>query len=697
MPTRAVTAQASFAHTRPVGTRVIADAFQPAPVIAAILLGLGVGLAIFGQHGIVPSTPNWLPVAAYVLGLALFACLDELACRKSELLLDGQADVSVDGPGATHYRPDLRLLRGQWNLRLLLLATAVFLSLVTWTSMRGHSPQQGYLGTSLVWIGSLAAAYGAAVAIQAPSTPGRGKSSSLRPHLVLLSVCLLALLTRVIALDRVPFTFGGDEGSQAMSAVAVLSGELKNPFGTGWYSVPTLFFFLQAAGLALLGDSVAGARLVPALIGVAAVAVTFLLTRRLFGAPAAVVAALLLATFHYHVHFSRLASNQIGDSLAIVVVLYTLDRAIYERRPLDGLLGGFAIGMSQYFSFAGRVIPLIALAYVVVTQLAAFWRLRGAAHRPGVSGISISILAWILLGAAITYAPLAAHFADNPQTFTARTDQVSMFSSGWLEREMRSTGRGALDLVAGQIRRAALLPFQTTPGGWYINHRPFIGLPVAVVLAFGLTITTLAFWRRPYRGLAIAYWASAIGLGLTEDPTQTQRFVLVSSIMAVMCAVAIVATARIALNLARWSSGVVYTGTAVVVIGLMSWNLLHYFGPTDAPLYGDMNSQTATELAYYLRSLPAGTTVYFLAPPRMFYGGFQSLAFIARGARGVDVIPPLTDGSPPPALSGPTVFAALPERMRELDVAQRWFPNGELRGLGSGRDPLIWVYAPPPR
>ena len=124
---------------------------------------------------------------------------------------------------------------------------------------------------------------------------------------------------------------------------------------------------------------------------------------------------------------------------------------------------------------------------------------------------------------------------------------------------------------------------------------------MAVVLALGLTITTFAFWRRPYRGLAIAYWASAVGLGLTEDPTQTQRFVVVSSIMAIMCALAVVAVARIAVSLARWPSGVVYPGTALVVIGLMAWNLFHYFGPTDTSLYGDLNSRTATELANYLR------------------------------------------------------------------------------------------------
>jgi hypothetical protein len=273
-----------------------------------------------------------------------------------------------------------------------------------------------------------------------------------------------------------------------------------------------------------------------------------------------------------------------------------------------------------------------------------------------------------------------------------------MFSSGWLDREMQMTGRGALELTINQVWRAILLPFHTTPGGWYINQRPFIGTPMAVTVAFGLTLTTFAFWRRPYRGLALAYWASTIGLGLTEDPTQTQRFVIMSSVMAVLSAVAISAAGRIAQNLARCSSVVVLSGVALCCLGLMAWNLVDYFGPRDNRLYGDTNSLVATELAYYLRPLPYGTTVYFLGPPRMSYGGFQNLAFIARAARGVDVNSPLTNETPRPAISGLTVFAALPERARELDVVRQWFPDGEERQIRErGRDVILVIYTVPSR
>ena len=311
------------------------------------------------------------------------------------------------------------------KVQTLLVATAVMLGLMVWASMRGHPQDASFVPTVVAWLASLAAAIGGAMAMHSLS---RGsdeapvKAAGMSWTTVILGVILvLAFLVRVFDLDHIPYVFGGDEGSQAMSAVAVLSGlRIRSaPVGT---RCQTGSFLLQAGALWIVGDSVSGARMIAVLLGVAAVWVTFLLTRRLFGTVTAVIAAMLLATFHYHIHFSRLSSNQIADSLAIVAVLYALERTIDERRPLDALLAGIAIGLSQYFSFAGRIIPFVAVAYVT-----ARWA-RGDARADRPRAIPPTLVLWIILGAILTYAPLAAHFADNPDQFSLRTNQVSMFS-----------------------------------------------------------------------------------------------------------------------------------------------------------------------------------------------------------------------------------------------------------------------------
>ena len=48
-----------------------------------------------------------------------------------------------------------------------------------------------------------------------------------------------------------------------------------------WYNLPTLWFFLQAASMRLFGESVAGVRMVTAVIGALTVLFTYLLARRL--------------------------------------------------------------------------------------------------------------------------------------------------------------------------------------------------------------------------------------------------------------------------------------------------------------------------------------------------------------------------------------------------------------------------------
>ena len=92
---------------------------------------------------------------------------------------------------------------------------------------------------------------------------------------------LAALLVRVVALGRIPANFGGDEGTQAALSLELVSKPLGNPFATGWYSVPTFSFLLYGLGLRLGGATMAGARLLSALVGTLTVLTTWLWARAL--------------------------------------------------------------------------------------------------------------------------------------------------------------------------------------------------------------------------------------------------------------------------------------------------------------------------------------------------------------------------------------------------------------------------------
>jgi len=103
--------------------------------------------------------------------------------------------------------------------------------------------------------------------------------------------------------------------------------------------------------------------------------------------------------------------------------------------------------------------------------------------------------------------------------------------------------------------------------------------------------------------------------------------------------------------------------------------------------YGSANGETATMMGHYLRELDGDYQAHLLAAPR-FYWKFGSMAFLAPGLPGRDILEPLA-APPDLALEGSgqrgTVFVLLPERREELVWIRQTFPDGRLREF---HDPL---------
>lgn len=665
--------------TSPAGLAVL----TATPNLAGAALVLGVGLVLIAQRLLVQPELSPFALAMYGAGLILLLTLNSLAGRK------GQREISVSavpgdmGKGAIP-RP--------WLLTGVLVA-----AVVVWDQVKARPPGSPHADLVVLWVlamaGVLLASTNARLSRPALNVARSHGGTPVRLEwLIAGCIVLTAVLLRLVTLDRFPHVFGGDEGSQAMSAVAVLEEKLTSPFATGWYSLPTLFFFLQALSIRLFGDSVEGVRAISGLLGAAAVPFTYLLARRLFGRATAVIAAGLLALFHYHLFFSRLASMQIGDPLFLVATLYFLDRGLYEGRRGDCLLAGLAIGLSQYFSFATRIIPLVAIGCVVFALIRGNNGDLAQFRQRTLHAVAWARrLGWMVLGAAIAYLPLLAHYSEHPGEFNSRVNQVSIFTSGWLARE-QATGKSTPELLVQQVGTALLLPFHTTPSGWYRGGQPFIGEPMAGAVAIGLAVVSLGAFRREYFGIAIAYWGAMLGLGLSAGAPETQRIVIVTPLLTIFAAVGLTSLARIALTLGKANRAIVSTTLGVIVLGLAAWNIHHFFlAPNPDRLYANENAVVATELAYYLRAKDQPYTIYLAGTPRMVYYGFQTLPFIARKARGIDIERPLRPDSPAPALSGPTMLVFLPERAAELRRVQEWFPGGEVREFRSEVGSLLFT------
>lgn len=497
---------------------------------------------------------------------------------------------------------------------------------------------------------------------------------------------LAAFLVRCVALSRIPINFGGDEGTQALLGVQLVEAPFGNPFAAGWYSVPTFSFMLYGLAMRLVGASIAGARLLSVLAGTATVLTTFLLGRELGGERVGWAAALTVAAAAYHIHFSRLASNQIFDPLIATLALWLLWRAL--RRELRSGSGspavpdwgwaGLAAGVGWYLYFGARwVTVLIGLTLV--------WRMLAepAFLKRHWRGIGMLALGWV-----VATLPLWLWYAGHPADLTARMNAVSIFASGWLEREVVITGKPALALLFQQFWKS-ISAFHLTPDPtfWYYPRAPLLDFVAGALMLLGLLEACL-HWRRPSRFLVLLWFLSTLTAAwtLTENPPSSQRGLLLVPPAAFLVAWGVDVLWRRLASRPRVQMGVIL----VLATAVVTFNLTFYFAVyTPRGDYGNPTAQVATAVARRLLAepLPEAPVRFYGAP--QLYWDFGALAFLLRGQEGVDVLP----GHELAPATCPTRFVFILDLLIEYQSVAQAYPGGataEIRNPAGDITALIY-------
>ncbi len=585
-------------------------------------------------------------------------------------------------------------LTQSWPSWRRLLPTGLALSLnLSAAHLANTQPTTGdYCLSVLLWVASLVTAVLAFVQpspaplkskaqawLANPSWPSISLTSE---HILVLGLLLAGLALRLWDLDHIPANLSGDEGTQGMWAVQALAGRLKNPFATGWFTVPTMSFFAQATSLRLFGDSVAGLRTLSALFGTATLALTYLWARRCLSKRVALLGLAVLTLNHYHIHFSRLGSNQIADPFFMALTLWLLAEGLHRPEGQFQLTrwfvaAGLVMGLSWYGYFGSRVIVLVLVAHLginAITQRDSLRRLR----RP---------LALMALMAFMAASPLLLHYVRYPQNLTARANQVSFFL--WLKNELaRPDHASTLSLIWRQIWRSiSAFNYTLDPTFWYHAQIPLLDFISGIFFLLGVIIA-LRRWRRPAVRLLLLWFGLSITLGwiLTENPPSSMRMVIVTPAVALLVALGLDAF----LLLARRVLGGSRTQWRAVSISLLTaiaiFNLHYYFIVyTPMRIYGNPTAESATVLARYLADRDDDPLVYLYGPPFMYYD-FGTLQFIARDVRGVSVPPPAEAPDYQPRVLGPTLFVVLRERLDELEALHAQYPPGSLTEFYSEAD-----------
>lgn len=419
----------------------------------------------------------------------------------------------------------------------------------------------------------------------------------------LIAILVLALVVRVWNLEQSVF-MGIDEHGP-METVNQVRGNgttLLVPFWeiAGWSKV---YAVGQSFAVTLFGANWTALRMVSALVGTLTVPVLYFVANHLFGRNIALLAALWLATFPPHVHFSRLAILNIVDPLFGLVALGLLARGWDENRFHDFVWAGVALGLIHYFYEGGRLLFSLMIL-ILGAYLSMFW------HSKPITTSDKSIAAnWhvrrnglvtMILAAIIVAAPIYYSLYGNRYSMTVRLSQTNVVST------LSETLRNDPATFVARYLAPPFLHYISLPDQSNLYYGGTYGLILPLFVPFFLisVVYALRHWKQPV-WLLLLVWliGTALGNSLIEQNVFSARYMAVLPALALMIAFGMWKV----FDTLRWYLGEHLTlkrafyGLAIV---LALSQLVYYFGPHLALYnrqireYNDFNDVVVRSLSF---------------------------------------------------------------------------------------------------
>lgn len=235
-----------------------------------------------------------------------------------------------------------------------------------------------------------------------------------RKGVALFLVIALAVYFRFWQLNHLPPGLYEDEAANGLDVFKIQHHDFR-PFYSTNNGREALFFYLQAIFVTVMGNTVLALRIAPALIGVAAVLMTYLLCKEWFSRRTALLASLMMATGSWAVTISRNGFRAGMVPLMIALTLWLVTKAVKQRRWYWYALTGISYGAGFYTYLSWRVTPLVLLlvmGFALVTHrewIKKFWKM--------------SLI--IGLFTALTLVPMGLYAARHPQEILTTRSAVS--------------------------------------------------------------------------------------------------------------------------------------------------------------------------------------------------------------------------------------------------------------------------------
>lgn len=284
-----------------------------------------------------------------------------------------------------------------------------------------------------------------------------------------------------------------------------------------------IFPYMQSYSVAIFGHSLAGMRMLSVFLGVLMIPAAYILGARLLNRRTGYLAAALLAAFPPHIHFSRLALNNIADpffgfwSLAFLVIAMQTDDPRQRARWYG--LGGVCLGLTQYFYEGGRMVfPVLLIGWLLLTLLLG----RCAQTSPTRGGLLRFWLAALLI-ALPTFGMMLFWRAP----LTPRLVDEAVAGDFWRELLLGDNGLQQLFVYLNErlLPPVAHILWQPEAGLFYAGETALILPPLIPFFLIGV----IALLRRPQVGGLFLIWMALVIVGnsLIQTNAWTARFVVV--------------------------------------------------------------------------------------------------------------------------------------------------------------------------
>jgi 4-amino-4-deoxy-L-arabinose transferase-like glycosyltransferase len=487
---------------------------------------------------------------------------------------------------------------------------------------------------------------------------------------------LVAGLLRLIRLGDVPYGVHPDEAGIALDAVRVTHDGWIGVYSHAALGIPTLNSYLMAPGIVLFGRTAFAMRIDLALVGLAAVPLTYALVRVAYARTEAFFAAMLLAVSYWHLFYSRIAHMSISYPTlllaALLCIMLGIKRGGVAQLALFATAGAL-LGLCVYAYNVGAVaLPAVALFLAVLTLVR--YRSRAAFRRWWPSLV-------VCFGAALIVSIPFLWYIHNPNAYF--WEHIDTYRDVGVTRSPEygdADTWGRVRIIADQLRDfASTYIWDGKPD--YVDAsglRAMFDPMTLSLLAIGLVMAFRA--RREPLVIAAVCCVVIVPLpALLQTGSMMREPLGAAPFLMFIAALPLAALWRWGLRAGPSAKAMLVAVVALAPVAFIGATTVHDYFQTwrydETTRY--VYHQEITSASLYMRTLPANAYVLLYSDRHPL--DLETRQFLSPDTLGEDrsrEFSTLDTSLDLPRWKGPVVFVLLAEYLPLIDDLERRYPRG---------------------